>query len=216
MKKSQNFLRSFMYGLFFYASLHASQGNFTVLSHKPSLKISVRSKFFLKDLVLLQQNYLNQYQHCISEKMPQCLQIVQLMLELNQEILQSQEISSSVQSRLFSIVNLARQTLFEQQAPTFCDLRDQVFKLWWNFLERSLDHVQVQGYQQDFVWLCSQVGQLAYAYKFSTDINQFKKTTIHCVTMCQDLMHKFNGLFVNDYDLLVLGNVAVVLLAMRC
>lgn len=195
--------------------VQSSQGTFQKNSFEKPFKISLMSKDFLQKSVQFQQDFLAQREVCQLHD-ASCVQVVQSMLQLNQQILQTQEISSKVQSDLFSMVNIARQTLFEQEAPTFCDLRDQAFKSWWFFLERSLDHVQVQGYHQDFVWLCTQVAQLVYAFQLNVDTDQFKKTTIHCVTMCQDLMHKFNGLFVNDYDLLVLGNLAIVLLAMRC
>lgn len=199
----------------FFDCVQPVQGTLSHNDFEKPFKISLMSKDFLQKSVQFQQDFLAQRQACQLPDAP-CVQVIQSMLQLNQQVLQTQEISSKVQSDLFSMVNLARQTLFEQQAPTFCDLRDQAFKSWWNFLERSLDHVQVQGYQQDFAWLCTQVAQLIYAFQLNIDSDQLKKTTIHCVTLCQDLMHKFNGLFINDYDLLVLGNVAVVLLAMRC
>lgn len=215
IRNYKNIIFFMIVGAIFCSIAQASQGTFQKNSFEKPFKISTLSKKFLQQAVQFQQDFLAQRQAC---QLPDaaCVAVVQSMLQLNQNILQSQEISKAVQNDLFSIVNLARQTLFEQIEPAFCDMRDQAFKAWWNFLEQSLDRVQVQGYQQDFIWLCGQVAQLIYAYRLNLDAEQLKIKTISSVSLCQDLMHKFNGLLVNDYDFLVLGNVAVALLAMRC
>ncbi len=195
--------------------LQAAQGAFQKNIFEKPFKISLLSKNFLQNIVKFQQDFLTQRQAC---QLPdaQCVRVVQSMLQWNLELLQTQEISKKLQSDLFSMVHLVRQTLFEQESVMFCDLKDQAFKSWWNFLERSLDHVQVQGHKSDFVWLCTQAAQLIYAYQLNLDVSLLKIKTIQVVTACQDLMSKFNGLLINDYDLLVLGNVAVALVAMKC
>ena len=215
MKRNMQFLRNFLSVIMFCMMLQSSQGTFYKNIFEKPFKISHMTKNFLQQSITFQQDFLKQREIC---QLPDasCVRVVHSMKQLNQQILFSQEISKKAQSDLFSIVNLARQTLFEQQVATFCDLKDQVFKSWWNFLEKSLDAVQVRGYEQDFVWLCAQIAQLMYSYRLNVDATQLKTKMISSVTICQDLMHKFNGLLVNDYDLLVLGNVAVALLAMRC
>lgn len=195
--------------------VQSSQGSFQKNIAEKTFKISHMTQSFEQEVIHFQQNFLKQRQECFQDE-PACIRVVQLMMQLNQQIVQSQEISKKIQSDLFSIINMSKKTLFEQQPALICDLRDQAFIAWWNFLERSLDHVQVQGYRQDFEWLCTQIGQLMYGYRLNVNAQELKTITIRSVTMCQELMQKFNGLLVNDYDLLVLANVAVALLAMRC
>ncbi len=214
MEKNKIF-QKILFSIMFCTGLESSQGNFDKKSFESPLKISLKTKDFLKQMIDLQQNFLIQRQACQLSDVA-CVQVVQSMMQLNQQVFDAQEISKKMQADLFAIVHVARQTLFDQVAPEFCNVRDQALKNWWYFLEKSLDGVQVQGYQQDFLWLCEQAGQLMYAYRLHLDTKQLKTIAIRSVTMCQELMQKFNGLLVNDYDLLVLANFVVVLLAVQC
>lgn len=190
MKKSCSkvvfFLNLFM-------TLQSIQGFFWYDLTEKSVKISVQTSHFLKNIIILQQNFLKHQLETSS-----CDAMIQSMIAFNRTVLQNLEITKNNMKNLFDIMHEAQKNMMAQKIVISSIKLDSAWHAWYRYLDHSLTLAQLRGYQKDVEWLRSQI---------------IDGKTMSSVITCLDLMHHFNGLLVTDYDLLVLGNLVVALAA---
>lgn len=185
-----------IYCLFLATSLpliSSFQASFSRVKNKESVKISLKTSQFLKNIVILQEQYLKNIDSELSD-------LIHKVMQLNLQIYKNSEITQKDMQILFAIMDGVKKRVNEVKGLQGCNSDDEQFVLMWNYLEQSLKFVQLRGHEKDFIWLREQILQ---------------NKVVSAVATCIDLMQHFNGMMVTDYDLLVLGNIAVALLC-RC
>ncbi|OGB85811.1 hypothetical protein A3J41_02935 [candidate division TM6 bacterium RIFCSPHIGHO2_12_FULL_38_8] len=186
----------------FFLYVQSLHGSFKQNLIKNPVKISVQTSQFLKHIMTLQHDFLERSSLC-NQSDSRCIACVQSMQQCNAVIVGAGEITPAMMNNMFAIMQKAKNIAARIKSSAYCVSKNQAFRIWWEALEHALKFVQVRGYEKDVAWLKVQIASQSIVYAMS---------------LCIDLMQHFNGMMVSvtEYDLLVLANLVVVLLAMGC
>lgn len=194
-------------------NVQAFQGMFKKNSLvKKSLKISSMSGQFLKHILFLQQNFLKNRMNC-HKTSASCLPLIQTSMQVNETILQNNEIHSKDVDQLFESAAKASKILCTQECKTSCELQTQTWHGWWLYLQQSLKQAKLLGLESDRAWLGQQIAD--FDNKMQTD-DQRSIILMRCAKVFSQMMHQFEGVLVTEYDLLVLANMMIALVALQC
>ena len=210
MKQTVKLFLNCLFLTFPLVNLQAFQGTFkkNLLAEK-SLKISSMSGHFLNKILILQQDFLKNRMHCDTNQAP-CLQLLQANMQIHDAIAQNNEINQKDIDQLFQSAEQASKILCTQECNSNCQSKIQAWQVWWLYLKQSLKQAKLLGLESDRAWLEKQIAE------FDDKNNQGSIILIRCAKVCSQMMHQFEGVMVTEYDLLVLVNLMIALVALQC
>lgn len=185
------------------------QGTFKKSLLKKPLKISIATHQFLKDVVPLHRNVFFNLLHR-SSKALRPLQSLQTFIDISSKILQSDVLMPEDAQLLYHQVVLLKNYLFEGDFErkvdrSYCDVDQD--KLW-NFLMQALPAMKLGGLERDRAYLLSLVAQVGCINTSAEKIKQHA-LIVRAMATGSDMLNHFDGLLVNDYDLIVLSQLMI-------
>lgn len=203
-------------GLFggFFLTLQALQGTLFQATFKKSLlkkplKISIATRQFLKDVLPLQQKVLAALLDR-SKKSFLPIQKLQACIDISYKILQSGVLKPEDIDQLSDQLIHLKTYVFEIDISRKVDqsYADIGQKNVWNFLMQALPTMQLGGLESDRSYLFPLVTQIGSLQVSSEKIKQHA-LIVRAIATCNDMLNHFNGLLVNDYDLIVLSQLMI-------
>lgn len=179
-----------------------ANGAFKKMILQKPFNISMKTKQFLKEVELMQRFVLVDMQNLSKDKV--VVGLVHSMVQIHEQIMSSSIITPEDIGHLLDLVAAAKKILFDHQIEKFTE-NIAKFDVLWIFLKNSLKRMQAFGFEQDLKFLSMQLDQL--------NVNNFKihDVLVSSVGVCSDIMYRFDGVMLTDYDFLVLANLAITL-----
>ncbi len=191
----------------------SGQGFFQKSMYKKTLKISVKTHTFLKNIQSMQYEFLFQSEKCQNVDQP-CRKICEEMMNLNREFCEQAEINQSHVKRLFDLIGRIDILLVVSDCSVDYSCKIKALQQLWQYLKVSLKSLTMMGYESDRVWLEGQITHIDHSMQNQSCINKLILTRL--VKVCMNIIHQFDGVMVTEFDFLVLANLMLAFVLLRC
>lgn len=212
MKSNKEFFWSF---LFLIPSLlvPSGQGTFQKSMYRKTLKISLKTHTFLKNIQTMQYEFLFQSEKCQSVDQSY-RKICEEMMNLNREFCEQGEINPSHVKRLFDLIGRIDILLGVSDCSVDYSCKIKALQKLWQYLKVSLQSLTMMGYESDRVWLEGQITHIDHSMQNQSCINKLILTRL--IKVCMNVIHQVDGVMVTEFDLLVLTNLMLAFVLLRC
>ena len=205
------------FGVFcgFFLTLQAFQGTFKKTFFEKPLKISLKTRQLLKESVVLQKTLLP----VLAMRQPEQrlhLSSIQSMIALSEQIANSNQMTSAQAQKLSEIIDRVRNILFQRSPQGQAKVFNVALQTWWNYLLESLKSLQAEGCEFDKAELQQQIMHVNQLIKAAPNVDSVALHSLiaQAVGTCSVILQHFDGFFVTEYDVLVLGNLILALVAL--
>ena len=193
--------------------IKSAQGVFQKSALKKTLKISLQTRLFLKNIQVMQHEFLSRCQNCATSDQS-CLKVCKDMLDFNAELYEQAQIDSLHLKRLFELVGQLSALLAWRDCSVECSFKMQAWQKFWEYLKESLKFLTMMGYESDRAWLKEQIVQIDYSVRNAPCVDKLILTRL--VKVCMNVIHQFDGVMVTEFDLVLLANLIIACVMLQC
>lgn len=199
----------------FFLTLQAFQGTFKKTLVEKPLKISIQTRQFLKQSLQLQRSLVPLLVvSSVTQQVP--LESIRSMIHLSDLIVNSCQITPLNLQNLLEIIDQAKHIVFQHSPEGQTKIQNSRLQAWLSYVLENLKSIQAEGCEYDVVDLRKQIVTLQQMMKNNAlfDRVAMHSLIVRSVGLCSEIMQRFDGFFVTDYDLLVLSHLALALVVL--
>ena len=200
----------------FGAALYGCHATFKAPGVFKALKISMTTKNFLKEVIERQQSWTQKRIDSGKQQQP-CVQLVSSMMGQYQKIVNLASIDQVSYDFLMKCNAKLKQELIVQQGQIYLSDPDQIWFDWFAIIQAAVAQLHIYSRSNDLQWLQQQLQTFDQIIRsHSWDNALLQKIVMRIFELSNEIMRLFDGTFVDDFDLLVLNNLIVMFMVLRC
>jgi hypothetical protein len=212
--KNYSFLLLVVGGLLPTDTMHTNYGRFKLLPHQP-LKISVQSRDFIKTMLALHHAFIVAHQSAQGDDKP-CVALLKKQQALLADIVQKYHITPAHLKTFQEQGSVVKKILLDQSGTVVLHAYDQVWYELWHAVYTAVLATRLYNHEHEARWLKNQLQHFHNVMTKDMHDSSLPITTMRIVESCCQLLHDVDGVNVTEYDVLVLSELMLVLMALKC
>ncbi len=199
-----------------FSAIWGSYGTFKPAAANTGLKISISSKNFLRTVLEKQEAFVRKRVQ-LGQQDRSCVTFIKEINQIYQTILNAKQIDELQRNAIMHGIDAVKNKLMQQSDTFYVSQPEEDWFEWLVVVTSAASQVHVYSRNNDLLWMqeqLRQIEQITHAHNWDNVLLQ--KIIMRVFELCYEIIRLYDGTFVDDFDLLVLSNVIVVIMALRC